>query len=63
MARKKRKEQVPLPALAVAASQCCIEGGIGICGSVLGLWAKICLPYRLGEGEVVNYLIENEVMS
>jgi hypothetical protein len=21
------------------------------------------LPYRLGEGEVVNYLIENEVMS
>ena len=41
-----------LDALAVAASQCCVEGGIGIGSLVLGLWAEMCLfpwmgAYRL----------------
>ena len=36
-----------LDALVVTASRCCVEGGIGIGGLVLGLWAEICLlPWR-----------------
>ena len=44
MDRKKREEQVFLPALAVTASQCCGKGGIGvgIYALGLGLWAKKC---------------------
>ena len=36
-----------LPALAVAAAQCCGKGGVGIGSSRLGLWAEICMfPWR-----------------
>ncbi len=31
--------------------------------SQVSVKAVITVPYRVGEGEVVNYLIENEVMS